>query len=638
MTMADAIARDPGTAITELDDGQAPGGRLRNFSKGRQQTLPVRIGYALSAALLLWVLSGPRWAAIGLASVVAGEAIDLALTRLILSGDRIENRYRLARALAVAGAAAWALGAAGLVFVMWISGSQELWVLALTYLAAATITAHLAHGRYPPALWAIHGIFTITLAALFVVEYLNDPGLLRDLVVYMLAGLVLSVTLAALFMRLGAQDARRDAAERSMLAGRLRQDSTNAALRASEVALKKREAEARALASKAEAASKAKSEFLALMSHEIRTPLNAILGMVELMRDRPRDREDTENLDTVEKSARALLAMIGDVLDFSKIEAGQMEFNAERFDPAGIVADIASQFRPMREAKGLDFATEGFDTLPPALLGDEGRIRQIMMNLIGNAIKYTDEGGVRVEANYASEDYTAELTFDVVDTGPGIAPEELERIFAPFEQLESAMKRENGGSGLGLAISRRLAESMGGALEVQSIPGEGSRFTLKLPLIEAPADDGSVTTGGFGSAAPNFGGTRILIAEDNATNRLILDRFLAPTGATLSVAEDGGAAISLFANGAPDVVLMDVSMPVKSGLEATEEIRAIEAREGRPRSIILALTANAFGEDRAACMAAGMDGFLAKPIKRDHLFQAVIDALEGSSDPADAAE
>jgi signal transduction histidine kinase/ActR/RegA family two-component response regulator len=482
-------------------------------------------------------------------------------------------------------------------------------------------------------------VLAATLAGLIAADGLRDPAALQTVAAIGLSGLVLASTLGGMFWRWHHQD--RDRADRAaqLRAALERQATADAALRAAETTLDQNAETMRELSRKAEAAAAAKSDFLAVMSHEIRTPMNAILGTVELMADRERDREDRDHLDTIERAARSLLAVIDDVLDFSRIEAGQMAFNSERFAPAKVVEDIAAMFRPIQEAKGLDFRTQGLEALPTALLGDSKRIRQILVNLVGNAMKFTEQGEVRVEAGYAAEDYTAELRFDVVDTGPGMTEAEIERIFAPFERLEPGMKRENGGTGLGLAISRRLAESMGGALEVESTPGAGSRFILKLPLIEAPAEERALDTEGFGSEAPNFAGVRILIAEDNATNRLILDRFLAPTGATLSVAEDGGAAVGLYAAGAPDLVLMDMSMPVKTGLEATEEIRTLEGREGRRRCPIVALTANALADDREACIAAGMDGFLAKPLKRAELFAACRDALDAAeaADPAPPA-
>jgi signal transduction histidine kinase/CheY-like chemotaxis protein len=591
--------------------------------------LPLRAAGAAAAALFAAVLAGPGWAAGVLTAWAAGEGASAACALLA------QRAGRAGPALALLGVLLSAAGAAAAAAAIWLGGGGAARFLAIVLLAAAAVGGWAAH---PPARagaggWAAQALFAATLAGLIAADALRDPDGLRDLAAAGLAGLVLALTLVGVFARWHGLERGAQGAVAALAAARSRQEAANTALRTAEARLNAGTAEARALARKADAASAAKSDFLAVMSHEIRTPMNAILGTVELMQDRARDCEDREHLGTVERAARALLAVLDDVLDFSRIEAGQMEFRAERFAPARLVADIAEMFRPIQEAKGLDFSTVGLDALPGALLGDSRRVRQILVNLVGNAMKFTDEGEVRVEAGYRAEDYTAELRFDVVDTGPGIAPDEIDRIFAPFERLEPGMKRENGGTGLGLAISRRLAESMGGALEVESTPGEGSRFILKLPLIEAPAETDALGTEGFGSAAPNFAGVRILVAEDNATNRLILDRFLAPTGATLSVAEDGGAAVGLYAAGAPDLVLMDLSMPVKSGIEAAGEIRALETREGRRRVPIVALTANAFADDRAACIAAGMDGFLTKPLKRNELFVACQGALVAGASP-----
>jgi signal transduction histidine kinase/ActR/RegA family two-component response regulator len=601
----------------------------------RPRLFPVRAAYAAAATLFVAVLSGPIWAAVVLAAWAAGEVAALICAAL---APRIG---RAGPALAGLGAPLWAVGAAGAIAAIWLGDGAAPRLLALVFLAAAAVGAWVS---FPPhrvgaSAWAAQAVLAATLAGLIAADGLRDPAALQTVAAIGLSGLVLASTLGGMFWRWHHQD--RDRADRAaqLRAALERQATADAALRAAETTLDQNAETMRELSRKAEAAAAAKSDFLAVMSHEIRTPMNAILGTVELMADRERDREDRDHLATIERAARSLLAVIDDVLDFSRIEAGQMAFNSERFAPAKVVEDIAAMFRPIQEAKGLDFRTQGLEALPTALLGDSKRIRQILVNLVGNAMKFTEQGEVRVEAGYAAEDYTAELRFDVVDTGPGMTEAEIERIFAPFERLEPGMKRENGGTGLGLAISRRLAESMGGALEVESTPGAGSRFILKLPLIEAPAEERALDTEGFGSEAPNFAGVRILIAEDNATNRLILDRFLAPTGATLSVAEDGGAAVGLYAAGAPDLVLMDMSMPVKTGLEATEEIRTLEGREGRRRCPIVALTANALADDREACIAAGMDGFLAKPLKRAELFAACRDALDAAeaADPAPPA-
>ncbi|THD78586.1 MAG: response regulator [Phenylobacterium sp.] len=383
----------------------------------------------------------------------------------------------------------------------------------------------------------------------------------------------------------------------------------------------------------AEAANAAKSAFLATMSHEIRTPLNGVLGMAQAMAADDLSEVQRERLVVVHRSGEALLAILNDVLDLSKIEAGKLELEAIEFDLSELAQGAYSAFTALANKKGLSFALD-IGVARGRYLGDPTRIRQILYNLISNALKFTDQGEIRVAARRDGE----LLEIAVADTGVGISPENLVRLFQKFDQLDSSTTRRFGGTGLGLAICHELAQLMGGEIMVESELGKGSRFIVRLPLplVGAEKPPPPLAPAPVSDLKPMR--LRVLAAEDNAVNQLVLKTLLHQLGLEPVVVEDGAAAVEAWRDGPWDVILMDVQMPVMDGLAATALIRKLEHETHRARTPIIALTANAMSHQVEQYLAAGMDGHVAKPIAAADLFQALHEAMESPGADDEASE
>jgi len=414
--------------------------------------------------------------------------------------------------------------------------------------------------------------------------------------------------------------------------------NTNEELAKANQALIEATERAQKMAESALVACRAKREFLSNMSHEIQTPMNGVIGMVNFLLETDLTEEQREFASTVKVSADALLFIINDILDFSKIEAGKMILERVSFDLRETVKSTLELLASQAQDQGLNLTCSIQPEVCASLLGDPTRLRQILLNLLGNAIKFTSRGKVELEIAPVNEtDDEIQLRFSVHDTGIGISEEAREKLFQPFTQVDASTTRKFGGTGLGLAICRKLVELMGGTLDVTSKLGEGSTFSFALPFTKHKARDpedhppvGTVAYNGNGhttASLANSEGVRVLLAEDGKINQLVAVRLLKQLGYTVDVAGNGVEAVEAWRKNRQRIILMDCHMPEMDGYEATQQIRELEAKQNVPPTQIIALTASTMQGDRELCFAAGMNDFTSKPISKQAFEKALKKAL-----------
>ena len=542
----------------------------------RFRELKTRIALAAFIALTAWFLTQTVWPAVWFGAVVATQGLDWIVFRPLRKQPDLDPTLAY-KIVLCATASINVIVYSGIAAYLWAEGGEAGRLFAVIQVAGGLlhVSLHMHHVR--PLLFSAvipHSLYFLGMPIAWAIMDGRPQEMLIALggVLYMMH-LIVAVRQSSM---------------------------TTKALQAAN-------AEARVEREKAEVASAAKSDFLAVISHEIRTPMNAVISAANLLRRTRLDREQREHVSMLLDAGDVLVGLLNDVLDLSKIEAGKMQLESSVMDLREKLGSLGRLWEPKAAANGVRLRIEIDPEVPDCVRTDPLRLQQVLFNLLSNAVKFTDDGSITVSVDWRSAD--SRLVIAVADTGVGIPADRLARIFNSFEQADAGTTRKYGGTGLGLAISRKLAEIMGGGLTAESVEGEGSTFVLSLPMepVAKPAAEARRKP----AQQAGLSGKVILAADDHAVNRRILSLLLEPHGCEIVLVENGAEAVEAAKTQRFDAILMDMQMPVMDGLEASAEIRASGMNRGTP---LIALTANAMDVHRAAWDATGVHAFLTKPI------------------------
>ncbi len=555
---------------------------------------PRILGLTVVAGVLMWTLLlriGPSWLAhIWLATLLVVSGLRYVLVRAWNKSETTYatfERWRAAFiALTIAAGSTW--GSIGVMFYSDATSAQQT-VIAVTLIATSAVAMYSLHSLFQAyAAMVVPTLLPFTVARAFKGD-MEDAFLAFAMLVFLVVALLSTA----------------------------RMSNRHGRWVAANVQLKGLSRDRRVALVAANAASRAKSQFLANMSHEIRTPMNGIVGMADLMDRTPLNPEQRRYLGVMRSSSASLIGIIDDVLDLAKVEAGRLQIENVPFNFSETIQNAVQVFEGRAREKGLELIVRIDPRLPRAISGDPTRLTQVVSNLVSNAIKFTELGVVSVTCSERTLGDQRKVRIDVRDTGIGISPEALKRVFSAFAQEDESITRRFGGTGLGLTISHQLVELMGGSLDVISSPHQGSTFWFELPLVEQPDVLAETTT-----TAETYSGT-VLLVEDNDVNRFVAGSMLKCLGLVVEDAPDGQAAVTAATRRRFDLILMDIQMPVLDGIAATRQIRELERAQGLAPTPILALSANVVAEYRHNCTQAGMNGFLSKPFRELELKRAL---------------
>lgn len=556
--------------------------RLDIVARIAWEVFAMRVVVGVGTAVLIWRLDGPAWGLGLLASFLITEAGTRLASRNAWRGGALTQRQRLWYIIWMFGTCLnWSV----LALLLWSSGQEPLRLASMAVLATLLIHAQAYSFRSPVTL-LVMGLLPTILWFLLPTAFGGYHG---DALIALAFGFPLMLLYLAASARANAK--------------------TAAALAAAE--------------RRAVAANDAKTAFLSMVTHELRTPMNGVLGMARALQRTPLNKRQQGYVDTILRSGDGLLAILNDVLDLSKIEAGRMDLEVAAFDLGELGRQSAELYSETAAAKRLELVCAGHPELPARVLGDETRVRQIVLNLLSNALKFTETGSVVLRLTPApSADGEGGVEITVTDTGPGMTPEQLARLFRPYAQAEASTARKYGGTGLGLSICRKLATMMGGEISVESEFGKGSCFRVWLPL---PVAEAVPAEAGEAEEALELPPLRVLVADDNPINLAVARALLEAAGLEIETAANGAEALERLAVETFDLVLMDVHMPAMDGIEAVSRIRAGQA--GPADVPVIALTADGFPGEDVRLKAVGFDALQAKPIQPNELFTAIAAAV-----------